>query len=92
MRLKAKAVKKRIMDLEGFNVELLDSEIGKPFKSDKLVGFNFDYKRAAPSNWTVSRWSKTRIPEGAEVVVYNQNGQPVHGRTTLSTVRQSYNG
>ena len=71
----------KVKELEGFEIEILD---------EGNVEFSFDYKRAAPAKLTVSQWARQRMPDDVEVVVYDACGRGVHGRTTLNTVRQTY--
>src|ERR1019366_5727098 len=53
----------------------------------------YEYERAAASGWTVKKWRETRwtpnYPDYA-VEVLNPDGNPVHGKTLLSTLRESY--
>ena len=79
-----------VKKLEGFDVHLICDELQKPFRSNKRLDFDFNYKRAASNKMTVSCWSRQRMPEDVEVVVLDADGNPMHGRTTLNTVRQTY--
>jgi len=72
-----KMVVKKVRGVEGFDVKINGS-----------VG-DYGYKRAAPKNLTVSQWSKQRMPDN-DVAVLDADGNEMHGRTQLSTVRRSY--
>ena len=54
---------------------------------------NYDYRRQAAENTSVSNWLHTRIPPSIHkmgVSVLDGNLQEPHGRTLLSTLRASY--
>ena len=88
--MKVGLIKNKVKKVEGFDVQILDEEIQRPYRSDKLLDFNFDYKRAASAKLTVSQWSRQRMPESTDILVLDGEGEPVHGRTTLNSVRQTY--
>jgi len=88
--MKISNIMEQIRTVEGFDVQLLDADVQRPFNAKKKVDFSYDYKRAAPSKLTVSQWVRQRVPEGVNAKVYNSDGNEVHGRTTLNTVRRSY--
>lgn len=88
--MKVKKIADKVRAVEGFDIEILDEDIQRPFRSDKRLDFSYDYKRAASAKMTVSQWSKQRMPEGVDVTVFNGEGEPVHGRTTLNSVRRTY--
>lgn len=73
-----KSFERKVKEVEGFDV-----------KADSWEIPPFDYKRAAPSKLTVSQWIKKRCG-GEAILVYDGDGKAVHGRTQLSTVRNSY--
>jgi hypothetical protein len=57
----------------------------------KLGGYKF--KNAAQATWSVTKFINTRIVpilKGNEVVVIMGDGEEPHGRTLLSSVRNSY--
>lgn len=83
-------IKEEVRNVEGFDIDIMDGDIGQPYRPNKKLNFQFDYKRAAPSKLTVSKWISQRMPEDVRVVVFDNNGQQVHGRTTLNTVRSTY--
>lgn len=89
MSSSVRSITKAVRSIEGFDVQLLDEDIMQPFRSDKKLDLSYDYRRAAPSNLTVSQWSRKRIP-GVKVKVFDFDGNEVHGRTQLNTVRNSY--
>ena len=54
---------------------------------------NYDYQRQASGTTSVTEWLNTRIlPKlgGLDVSVMDGNSQETHGRTRLSTLRDSY--
>jgi type I restriction enzyme M protein len=77
-----------ISEVEGFHVRFIgDADVER-----KRVG-EYPYVNAANKGWTVARWRATRFePNYPEyrVEVLDGDGQPVHGKTLLSTVRESY--
>ncbi|MGP8064507.1 MAG: type I restriction-modification system subunit M [Acidimicrobiales bacterium] len=81
-------VAEEIFAVEGFQVRFIpvDAEPGSYVDP-------YEYERAAASGWTVKKWRESRwnpnYPEyGVEVL--NPDGNPVHGKTLLSTLRASY--
>jgi len=90
MKKKVSAIMEQVRNVEGFNIKILDGDIQKPYCSNKKVDFSYDYKRAASATMTVSQWSRQRMPDEVGVEVFNAEGEVVHGRTQLNTVRQSY--
>ena len=87
--MKIGAIAEQVQKVEGFKIQIFDTDIMRPFRADKVIDLDYKYKRAAPSKMTVSQWSYQRMP-GVLVRVYNSDDEEVHGRTVLSTVRQSY--
>jgi len=60
--------------------------------STEEVG-QYAHKYAAISNWSVTEFLAKRINPllgGKEVVVLEGNGEQPHGRSLLSSIRQSY--
>ncbi|MHB8968226.1 MAG: hypothetical protein ACYC57_08200 [Thermoleophilia bacterium] len=59
----------------------------------KLGSYNF--KNAAQATWSVTKFLKARINpilKGHEVSVIMGDGEEPHGRTLLSSIRDSYKG
>jgi hypothetical protein len=77
-----KSIKNHIKSTEGFNVNT-------PFRLDKRLDFTYGFKRAAPNKLTVAQFIRQRMQD-IPVDILNGCGEPVHGRTLLSTVRRSY--
>jgi hypothetical protein len=83
-------VTRRVQTVEGFDVSLRKG--GNKVRCDKWLDVDYDYKRAASNKMTVSQWKRNRLClEDVEVEVLDNNGEPVHGRKTLRTVRDGYN-
>lgn len=62
-------------------------------RSDKTGVPSYRFGKAAKNDFTVAQWRDQRFKSvyvGYEVTVWFQNGDPAHGATKLSTVRQSY--
>ena len=54
---------------------------------------DYPHKNAAQANWNVTRFIEKRITpllNGQEVVVLMGDGEQPHGRTLLSSLRDSY--
>ncbi|MDQ1519610.1 MAG: hypothetical protein QOI55_683 [Actinomycetota bacterium] len=89
---------KTIFDVEGFKVRLLYSEPGRKrgrdVRGDREDVPAYRYERAARDDFTVAAWIQKRFSRsypGFDVEVLDRSGHPVHGRTKLATVRQTYN-
>jgi type I restriction enzyme M protein len=85
-----KTVAEQIAAIEGFDVEfrsLDDSGVSSRRAED------YPYQRAARGEWSVSRWKQDRFavnyPEFA-VAVLGPDGEEVHGKTLLSTLRARF--
>lgn len=66
---------------------------GRDVRSDREGLPTWNYERAAKNEWTVTTWKDERFRphySGCKVEVLDGNGEPVHGATTLGTVRDSY--
>ena len=88
---KVKNVEKRIWDIEGFEVVIKSN--GKNLRGDKQVFKQYEGGRAARNSWTIAEWKKKRFSpqyQGFDVDILDGDGNPVDGRTTLGTVRDSY--
>jgi type I restriction enzyme M protein len=81
-------VAEEIFAVEGFQVQFLPMNAEPGSYVDP-----YEYERAATSGWTVKKWRETRFrptyPD-YDVEVLNPDGDPVHGKTLLSTLRDSY--
>jgi hypothetical protein len=88
-----RAVEQRIAAIEGFNVQFLTGS-GVDVRGDRQIPARYpDYQRRANDTTTVEEWKRTRFRPafaGFDVRVLNGVGEPVNGRTMLSTVRSTY--
>jgi hypothetical protein len=92
-------VERRIRAVEGFEVHLRYAEpgrhVGKDVRGDRENVHAYPYSVGARNEWTVAAWLEKRLEytyPGFTAVVLDGRGDPVHGRTTLATVRASYDG
>jgi len=79
------ALESKILELEEIVVKIRAS-------SDTQVG-DYNYERKAAGNATLTEWLEARIKPlvgDKEVVVINGDYVTPHGRTKLSTLRDSY--
>lgn len=87
-----KFVERQIGNLEGFDVQFLHLN-GRDVRSDRLKIPSYQFERAAKGSMTVSEWVQGRFLSaypGFECEVLDSDGQPCHGNTQLSSVRDSY--
>jgi len=83
---------KKISAIEGFAVKFLHAA-GRDVRSDKKNLPSYVYRRKAPGTQTVAAWIAGRFSKsypGYKVVVFDGNGKKVHGKTLLSTLRDTY--
>jgi type I restriction enzyme M protein len=83
-------VEKRIEEVEGLQVRFLSPDGTDP--SRRRVD-DYRYVNAANKALTVAKWRKSRFTRSYEdfgVEVLDGDGNPVHGKTLLSTVRDTY--
>jgi type I restriction enzyme M protein len=83
-------VEKRIEEVEGFQVRFLSPDGTDP--SRRRVD-DYRYVNAANKALTVAKWRKSRFTRSYDdfgVEVLDGDGNPVHGKTLLSTVRDTY--
>jgi hypothetical protein len=55
---------------------------------------DYPHKNAAQENWRITQFMEKRITpllKGKEAIVLEGNGEEPHGRTLLSSIRESYN-
>ena len=82
-------VEKRIEEVEGFRVRFLSPE-GTDLARRHID--DYSYARAANKAWTVAKWRKSRFTPSYTafgVEVLDGDGNPVHGKTLLSTMRDT---
>lgn len=87
-----KAIEARIARVEGFRVKVL-YETGKDVRSDRASLPGYPYERMLKNSANVRDWIETRfkaIYPGFDVLVLDEAGRRVHGRTKLATVRDTY--
>jgi len=82
----AKAVAAAITEIEGFQVRF------DPGTSTRRLA-EYPFQRAARDSWTVARWKAARFDPNYpdfSVEVIGPDGEPVHGKTLLATLRRRY--
>ena len=87
-----KAIESKIARVEGFRVKVL-YETGKDVRSDRASLPGYPYERMLKNSANVKDWIETRFKAtypGFDVLVLDEGGRRVHGRTKLSTVRDTY--
>jgi hypothetical protein len=55
---------------------------------------DYSHKNAAQENWRITQFMEKRITpllKGKQVIVLEGDGEEPHGRTLLSSIRESYN-
>ena len=85
-------VEKKIRQVEGFNVTIRHLD-GRDVRSDRQALPAYPFKNAMKNSANVTKWATTRFRDnyaGFEVDVLRSDGTRVHGRTLLSTVRDTY--
>lgn len=90
-------VEKKIAVVEHFVVRFRYSgpsrAKGRDVRSDRADVPTYRYRRAANGSWTVAAWIEGRFGPafpGYSVDVLDAKSKVVHGKTLLSTVRNSY--
>lgn len=86
-----------IQRVEGFAVKLRYAapgrQAGRDIRSDRTDFNSYPYSNAAPRSYTVAEWREKRLEKtyaGITADVLDGDGRTVHGRTLLSSVRESY--
>ena len=94
---KLEFTEKKIRTIEGFAVRFLHAAPGKTkgrdVRSDKKKLPSYSYQRKTAGTKTVAAWIESRISKsfaGFKVDVLDGDGKKVHGKTLLSTVRDTY--
>ena len=78
-------LEQKIFELEGVRIFVRAA-------SDEKVG-KFDYQRCTRGNMSIADWLETRVyplTGDFEVVVVNGRGEMPHGKTHMTTLRDSY--
>ncbi|MBS2940186.1 hypothetical protein KDN32_20815 [Nocardioides sp. J2M5] len=87
------SIESRIEQIEGFRVRILRNGADAYGNLELPVHYR-SYERKANDSATVHEWKQARFRPtfvGFDVEVLDGYGRPVHGSTSLRTVRQSYN-
>ena len=87
-----KTVERQMGNLEGFDVRFYHPD-GTDVRSDKGNVPSYSFERAAKGNLNVSSWRDQRFKRsypGFDCEVLDAQGNPCHGATLLSTVRETY--
>jgi hypothetical protein len=87
----AGSVERRIAKIEGFQVRFVNAN-GRKVRADTQGFTPYPYSRRA-SDASVAAWRKGRVDKtypGYSIEALNGHGRSVHGKTLLSTVRDSY--
>lgn len=88
-----KRVEGQLFRREGFRVQFRDRQTWRNVRDD-LEGITaYPYARMAKNSWSVSYWKEQRFSRGYpgfDVAVLRADGHVAHGRTLLSTVRDTY--
>lgn len=90
--IRVDTLERRIRQIEGFNVRVLWPD-GADVRSDYVGAKSYRGIRSARDSWTVARWIRERFKHSNpqfDVEVLDGNENPVHGRTSLRTVRNLY--
>ena len=88
---KVKNVEKKIWDVEDFDVTIKSN--GKDLRGDKQGLKQFEGERASINSWTVAEWKRKKFSAqypGLDVDILDGDGNPIDGRKTLGTVRDTY--
>jgi hypothetical protein len=86
-------VERKIEKVEGFQVHILHGRDRRDVRSDKTGVTQYSYERALKGSKNVHEWRETRFAKhypGFEVEVLDAAGHTAHGRTLLTTVRDTY--
>jgi len=82
----------QIREVEGFDVAIQWPD-GSNVRGDFERARSYRYERAARDSWTVAEWIRERFHHRNpqfDVSVLDNSGNPVSGRHTLGTVRETY--
>jgi hypothetical protein len=86
-------VERKIEKIEGFQVQILHDRDRRNVRSDKTGVTQYSYERALKGSKNVREWRESRFAKhypGFEVQVLDAAGYTAHGRTLLTTVRDTY--
>ena len=85
-----KTVADQIWNIEGFVIDFRSHD-GDDVSSRRVE--DYPYQRAARGEWSVSRWKQDRFSANYpdfNVAVFGPDGEEVHGKTLLSTLRARF--
>jgi len=88
-----KYVERQILRREQFRVQFRDRQTGRDVKGNLDGVPSYRYTKMALNRWSVNRWKEQRFNKcfpGFDVAVLRNDRHVAHGRTLLSTVRDTY--
>lgn len=86
-------VERQIFRCERFKVQFRDRQTGRDVNGNLDGVPSYRYAKMALNRWSVNRWKEQRFNEcypGFDVAVLRNDQHVAHGRTLLSTVRDTY--
>jgi len=86
-----KNVEKKISEIEGFDIAFIKN--GKDVHGALENIPQYLYENQASGSWTITEWKQKRFKKlypGFDVVVYDDDGNSLHGGYTLNSVRDTY--
>jgi len=88
-----KNVEKQIFKIERFNVQFRDRQTGRDVMGNLDGIKSYPYANMAKNRWSVNDWRGRRFNvcyPGFDVAVLRNDNHVAHGRTLLSTLRDTY--
>lgn len=88
-----KKVETQIFRRERFRVQFRDRQTGRNVNGNLEGITSYSYANMARNGWSVNRWKEQRFNQcypGFDVAVLKNDQHVAHGRTLLSTVRDTY--
>ena len=86
-------VERQIFTREGFKIQFRDSRTGRDVPGNRGGIPSYPYARMAKNRWSVTDWKQQRFNQcypGFDARVLRHDRHVAHGRTLLSTVRDTY--
>ena len=86
-------VEKQILRCERFRVQFRDRQTGRDIKGNLDGIKSYPYANMAKNRWSVNDWKEHRFDDcypGFDVAILKNDNHVAHGRTLLSTVRDTY--
>ena len=87
------SVERQIWNREKFRVQFRDRQTGRDVRGDLGGVISYPHTRMAKNRWSANRWKQDRFNTtypGFDVAVLRADRHVAHGRTLLSTVRDTY--